>query len=167
MTGLENERRVEDIFLPDFTEAFCMVSHSICVSRMERYRHDSWTMGQEDHWAQSAVVSSLKFSWRLVMSAILQCSTLGSLLFNVFINVWVVEWNASLSALLTTPLCCNQYTVGHRCHSEGLINVLIETLWSLTKESTGSCTWNMINSCEKGWMLTGQKANLQKRSGAV
>lgn len=62
MTSLENERRVENIFLLGFTEAFNVVFHSICVARIERYGHDSWTMGEEDHWAQSAVVSSLKYS---------------------------------------------------------------------------------------------------------
>lgn len=68
--GLGNERRVEDIIL-DFIEAFNMDSYSICVARIETYGHDSWTMVQKYHWAQSAVVFSLSFSWGLVMSDIL------------------------------------------------------------------------------------------------
>lgn len=58
--------------------------------------------------------------------------------------------------LLTTSMCCNQYTAEPlRRILRGSINVLMEALWRSTKGSTGSCTWNTINMCKKGWVLTG------------
>lgn len=61
----------------------------------------------------SVAVSSLKFSWWLVMSAILQASVLGSLMFNVFIHAWEVEWNWQHQCVVTNTFA------GHGWHLEG------------------------------------------------
>lgn len=75
MTDLENERRVEVIFLLNFTESYSADYHTIFVARTEKCGHDSWTIGLEDLWLQSTVEIKL----RMVISVILQGAILESI----------------------------------------------------------------------------------------
>lgn len=64
MTALDNGRRVEVIFLLDFTESFSVDFHSIFVARIERCGHDCWTTGLEDHCPQSTVEIKLRTDYK-------------------------------------------------------------------------------------------------------
>lgn len=70
----------------DFSKAFNSVSHSILPDKMsstDRQKHNM--MGEQllVGQAQRVVVNEVASDWWLVINGVLQCSVLGTVLFNV------------------------------------------------------------------------------------
>ncbi|GAB0182744.1 mitochondrial enolase superfamily member 1 [Grus japonensis] len=88
MGSFTNEERAVDISYLDFSKAFDTVSHNIFIDKLIKYRLYKWTVTQIENWLNCqicrVVIGNMKSSRWPVTSGAPQ----GSVLFNLFINVF-------------------------------------------------------------------------------
>lgn len=87
MTGLVEEGKAVDVVYPDHWKAFSAASHNILIDKLVTYRLGEWTVSWTEnwlnYWSQKVVVSSIKSSWRPLLS---QGSRIGLMCFHIFVN---------------------------------------------------------------------------------
>lgn len=141
MTGLVEKGKAADIVYPDLRKAFSATSHNIFIDKLVTYGLDEWTTSWVENWlncwSQKAVVSSIKSSWRPLLS---QGTKPGLMCFRIFMN----KLNDSTECTLSEPaddtklggavvLAFRRISTGWRTRQTG-------TSCSSVKSNAKSCT---------------------------
>ncbi|GAB0178766.1 mitochondrial enolase superfamily member 1 [Grus japonensis] len=90
VTARLDKRRATEVIYLDFCKAFYTVPHNILAAKLERYGSDRSTVrcirSCLDGHVLLVIVNGLTSKCKPVMSAVLQGSVLGPILFNLFTN---------------------------------------------------------------------------------
>ncbi|KAJ7413300.1 RNA-directed DNA polymerase from mobile element jockey-like protein [Willisornis vidua] len=88
-TWMDEERAVDIVYLK-FSKAFNAVSQNILIGKLKKCGLSEWTVRWTEKWLKSrslrVMISGTGSCWGPVSSGVYQCSILGQVLFNLFIN---------------------------------------------------------------------------------